>query len=104
MSNTLNIEVIEFRMAKSTEDLSYALYVYDSYDDTLVASHTSYEALLGYFPTRLEVLKHIEGLETFTDCFYLEGSEVSFRTISSICFSGFPPGYDTDDSFTVKED
>lgn len=104
MSNTLNIEVLEFRMAKSSEDLSYALYVYDSYDDTLVASHTSYEALLEYFPTRVEVLKYIKGLYNFSDCFELEGSEVTFNTISSIHFSGFPSIYDSDDSFTVKED
>lgn len=104
MSNQLTIEVIEYRTAKSTGAMTYALYVYDSYADSIIAPHDSYEALIEYFPTRLDILKHIAETDRFNDTIRVEGTEVTMDTVSHISFDGFPPEYEADDSFTIKED
>ena len=103
MSNTLNIELVEFKIAKSNVPASYALYIYDNYADTLCCTFPTYEELLKEFPTRLSVLFYISGTEKFVDTITVEGSEVTLDTVSYISFAGFPDSYESDDSFTITE-
>jgi hypothetical protein len=90
MSNPLNIEVRESRIAGSTEAFEYSIIATDSYGTAVSDHYESLDALLMSYPNRLNVLEWIENKPEFDGAFTIDNSKVIYISISSIDFSGYP--------------
>lgn len=90
MSNYLSIEVIESRVAGSTEPLEYSLIASDSYGSVVDKGYASIDTLLEAYPSRLSVLEWLTTRPEFDGAFQLEGSKVILDCTTGIDFAGYP--------------
>jgi hypothetical protein len=90
MSNHLSIEVIESRVAGSTEPLEYSIIAADGYGTVVAKGYESMEALLEAYPTRWDVLEWLDSKPEFDGAFELDIDTVTLDCVTSIDFAGYP--------------
>lgn len=96
MSNCLSIEVIESRVAGSSDPFEFSIIASDSYGSVMDKGYESMQALLEAHPSRFEVLEWLDSKPEFNGAFQLDGGTVTLDCVTYIDFAGFPE----DDSIT----